>query len=232
MPNSSLVNSPELQHHFMQAEEWLSASDEGTNKAYLGYAALELRYAIERLAVHYWASLVVDTNEKSELLNIGSFKGIEDRIYKLAGHQRKIDRAFDFVELLCRLLGIELAQTRPNIPALSKHWHTCSEVCHIGWALACVSSEVGPQTFSELQRVHRDVSRMVTVHANLLRLDSTKMHDLQRGYVEGMVSDEDVRAFVATQGLQASYVRRTPGAEPIQVGVDIPRARKQEHGNA
>jgi hypothetical protein len=220
----SIVNSPGLQHHLVQAREWLAASSEGTNTAYLGYAALELRYSIERLAVHYWASLVICTEDKSELLNIGSFKTIEVRIYELAGHQRKIDRSFDFVELLGRLLGIDVPMTRPNISALSRHWHACSEVCHIGWALACVSPEVGPQTFKALEIAYHDVLPMVTGATNLVRLDGTKMHDLQRGYIEGTISDEDVRAFAMAEGLHARYVPPAPGTEPVLVGTPIPRA--------
>lgn len=217
MPSLALSHAPTLAHHITQAEAWLALSDSGQNTASLGYAALELRYAIERLAVHFWAGMIKGTNEEAELLEIGSFNKIEARIYELAGHQRKIDKGFEFAELLCRFLGITLSLAKPNIPLLKKHWHTCSEVCHIGWALASQSPEVIASTFAELQKARIEVAAMAAGYSAIPRLDGPRMHKLQRDYIDGAITEEDVRAFVVSEGLKAEY-QATPSASAVPIG--------------
>lgn len=110
MPDVSTKHSPELAHHVRQGIAWLSASAEGENTAALSYAAFELRFAIERLAVHYWRALLNRTPEEKDLRDIESFKRVERRIYELAGHQREIDGHFEFMRIC---LGCHEDQTRP-----------------------------------------------------------------------------------------------------------------------
>jgi len=217
----SLHHSRTLTHHIAQADAWLALSSDGMNTVPLGYAALELRYAIERLAVHYWAGLVAGTQDEAELLAIGSFNKIEARIYELAGHQRQIDRALAFAQLLCGLLGIVVPQGRPSMPTLRKHWHTCSEVCHIGWALVAPEAPVGVDTYKELRSAHADVLEMANGYNAMPRLNNPGLHALQRGYIEGTVSDDDVRSYVAREGLKAEYI--PPGASAgTPIGKAIP----------
>lgn len=121
MPELALQQSSALEHHVKQASVWLAASDTGKNAVPLAYAALELRFAIERLAVHYWAGLVRGTEAEAELMNIGAFKTIENRIYALAGHQREIDKSIEFTELMCGMIGVTLPNGRPNLPVLKKN---------------------------------------------------------------------------------------------------------------
>jgi len=59
MPDVSIQHHPDLMHHVRQGETWLSVSAEGENSAALSYAAFELRFAVERIAIHYWAALLV-----------------------------------------------------------------------------------------------------------------------------------------------------------------------------
>ena len=72
-------HQPGLAHHVRQGVAWLSASGEGENTAALSYAAFELRFAVERLAVHYWATLLDRKPEEQDLREIESFKRIERR---------------------------------------------------------------------------------------------------------------------------------------------------------
>lgn len=212
-----------LAHHVAQCEAWLALSGAGTNTTPLSYAALELRYAIERLAVHYWAGMVAGTPDESELLEIGSFKKIEARIYELAGHQLKINRGFDFAELLSSILGIKLALARPNMPLLRRHWHTCSEVCHIGWALATSVPDFVLKTHAELDTARLDIAAMVSGYQGIPRLDGSKMHQLQRDFIEGRIGEQEVREFVKAEGLNATFAAK-PGAQETAVGTPIPAA--------
>ena len=68
-----------LPHHVQQAEGWLQKSDCGSKTAAISYAALELRYAIERLAVYYWVSLLNRPLTPTEAERLGTYKKLERR---------------------------------------------------------------------------------------------------------------------------------------------------------
>ena len=55
----------------------MSASGAGENTAALSHAAFELRLAVERLAAHYWATLLDRKPEEQDLREIESFKRVE-----------------------------------------------------------------------------------------------------------------------------------------------------------
>jgi hypothetical protein len=224
MPQLSLSHTSTLAHHVAQADAWLALADAGNNTAPVGYAALELRFAVERLAVHYWAGLVAGTEDEKELMDIGPFNKIESRIYELAGHQKKIDRGFEFAETLCAMIGVTLPPGRPNMPTLRRHWHSCSEMCHIGWALSCVTPSVGRDSYETLRKAKEDIAQMVAGIGGLPRMDSPKLHKLQRDFINGQANADDIRAYVAEEGLHAQY---TPpgGGQPIPMGTSIPPTR-------
>src|SRR5512135_1231363 len=99
MADLSTQHNLDLAHHVRQGVTWLSMSSEGENTAALSYAAFELRFAIERLGVHYWAALLNRKPEEQDLRDIESFKRVERRIYELAGHQKEIDDHFEFMRI-------------------------------------------------------------------------------------------------------------------------------------
>lgn len=130
------VRSMDLKHHLEQAKAWLSVCDGGKNTSYLSYAAFELRLAAERLVLQYWADLHPNGIEDKDLRDIRSFKSIQARIYELGGNQKEIDALFSFYQILMRLLQIPSKIVTPNIGRLQRHWHDCSELCHISWSIA------------------------------------------------------------------------------------------------
>ena len=77
MPDVGTHHQPELAHNVRQGVAWVSASGEGENTAALSYAAFKLRFAVERLAVHYWATLLDHKTEEQDLREIESFKRVE-----------------------------------------------------------------------------------------------------------------------------------------------------------
>lgn len=107
MADVSTQHNPDLAHHVRQGIAWLSASAEGENTAALSYAAFELRFAIERLAVHYWRALLNRKPEEQDFRDIESFKRVERRIYALAGHQREIDAHFEFMRIVFGAMKID-----------------------------------------------------------------------------------------------------------------------------
>lgn len=52
-------HQPTLEHHVQQGDVWLAAGAGGENTAALSYAALEYRFAIERLGLHYLGTLLL-----------------------------------------------------------------------------------------------------------------------------------------------------------------------------
>ena len=144
-----------LPHHVQQGEGWLTKSDEGKKSAALSYAALELRYAIERLAVYYWVTLLNRPLTHAEAESLGTYKKLERRIYDLAGHQKAIDGHFAFMRAVMGVLKIPNELPTPHLGKLSEHWQTCSEICHVGWPLACCVDAYRQSTYEALSAIHR-----------------------------------------------------------------------------
>lgn len=227
MPELALQQSPALEHHVNQASVWLAASDKGKNTVPLAYAALELRFAVERLAVHYWAGLVVGTEAEAELMNVGAFKSIESRIYELAGHQREINRSIEFSELMCSMIGVTLPKGRPNLPILKKHWHSCSEMCHVGWALACTSPEIGTQSHDVLVKVAADLEEMLKGMLGLPKIHDAATKEIEQAFIAGTITSDEAKGRLSERGLHAEFTPRA-GDAPIPMGTAVPPTKGME----
>ena len=197
-----LQHKLDLAHHVNQGVAWLSASAEGENTAALSYAAFELRFAVERLAVHYWAVLLNRKLEERDLLDIQSFKRVERRIYELAGHQNEIDRHFEFIRIVLGAMEIDAPFYTPNIGNLSRYWHECSELCHIAWPLSCSVTKVRKDVFVNLTEISRSLSAYVSsLGWPVLKDDAFKV--LEKNFVAGISSSDDVLAYIQRTGLWA-----------------------------
>lgn len=191
-----------LAHHVQQGVAWLSASAAGENTAALSYAALELRFAIERIAVHYWAALLNGKPEERDLRDIESFKRIERRIYELAGHQREIEGHFEFMRIVLRALKIDLHIETPNIGRLSSYWHDCSGLCHIAWPLGCSVPTLRQEAFSRLT----DISSALTQHVNGVgwpMVHDAAFTELRNEFIAGKATRADIQAHIKRTGLWA-----------------------------
>jgi hypothetical protein len=195
-------HEPALAHHVQQGIAWLSASAEGENTAALSYAALELRFAIERIAVHYWATLLNGKLEERDLRDVESFKRIERRIYDLAGHQREIEGHFEFLRIVLRALKVDLPFDTPNIGWLSGYWDECSELCHIGWPLGCSVPELRKEAFTNLT----EISNALAQHVNSVgwpMLPDAAFTELRNQFIAGKATQEDIQAHFEKIGLWA-----------------------------
>ena len=219
MPDVDTHHQPELAHHVRQGAAWLSASGEGENTAALSYAAFELRFAVERLAVHYWATLLDRKPEEQDLREIESFKRVERRIYELAGHQREIDGHFAFMRVVLGSMKIDAPFHTPQIGALSRYWHECSELCHITWPLSCTVPEVRTAAFSVLT----EVAVVLSAHVQSLRwpvLKDAAFSELRARFIAGEATAEDVLAHVQRTGIYAR-AEYTDGRSPHFVGEPV-----------
>jgi hypothetical protein len=220
MPDIGIHHQPELTHHVRQGVAWLSVSGEGENTAALSYAAFELRFAVERLAIHYWATLLDRKPEEQDLREIESFKRVERRIYELAGHQREIDGHFAFMRVVLEAIKIDMSLHTPQIGALSKYWHECSELCHIAWPLSCAVPEVRAAAFTMLT----EVAESLSAHVQSLGwpvLKDAALAELRNKFIVGEAVAEDVLAHIQRTGVWARAVY-TDGRPPHFVGEPVP----------
>lgn len=220
MPDVSIQHRPGLAHHVRQGEAWLSVSAGGENTAALSYAAFELRFAVERLAIHYWAALLDRRPQEHDLRDIESFKRVERRIYELAGHQREIDAHFAFMRIVLGAMKIDMPLHTPKIGALAKYWHECSELCHIAWPLSCEVSELQKTAYSSLTEIAETLSANVESLGWPILKDSS-FADLRNRFVAGDATEEDVLAHVQRTGLWAR-AEFTDGRAPRFVGQPVP----------
>ena len=210
---------PELAHHLHQGEAWLSVSAEGKNTAALSYAAFELRFAVERLAIHYWATLHDRKLAEQDLYAIGSFKRIERRIYELGGHEKEINGHFDFMRIVLGAMKIDMPFNTPKIGKLSKYWDECSELCHIAWPLSCANPEVQKAAYSTLI----EIAKALSDHVQSLGwpiLKDAAFTDLRNRFIAGKVTSEDVLSHVQRIGLWARVI--TDEGEAQFVGDAVP----------
>lgn len=210
----------DLEHHAFQAEAWLGSSANGENTAALSYAALELRYATERLLVHYWATLLNRPLKGSDFDKIKSFQGLQAEIYELGGHQREINAHFEFMRIFFGAIKFDAPVVTPHIGKLTSLWHTCSEVCHIAWVLACTVPELRAETFKALS----DGVELVHTLASSLGWPMPKdreFSDLRRRFVAGEATEDDVLAYMKRVGVWAKV--EYPDGRPSEfVGEAIP----------
>ena len=184
--------------------------------AALSYAALELRFAVERLAIHYWASLLDRRPEEEDLRDIESFKRVERRIYELGGHQREIDEHFAFMRIVLGAIKIDAPFHTPNIGMLSKYWHECSEFCHIAWTLSCAAPEARTAAYAALTEIAGTLSDHVQSLGWPVLKDEAFVN-LRNRFITGAATAEDVVAHLQRTGLwgRAEF---TDGRAPQFVG--------------
>jgi hypothetical protein len=219
----TLRHQNDLSHHIAQGIAWLARSAEGEETAALSYAALEFRFGIERLAVHYWASLLNRKPEADDLRDISSFKRIEKRIYELAGHQKEIDGHFEFMRIVLGALSIDASLLTPPIGRLSSYWHDCSKLCHVGWPLACSAPEVRKVAFASLTAIAEALSAQAASMGWPVLQDAAFV-ELRNRFVGGDASREDILAYIQHTGLWAR-AEYPDGKAPHFVGKPVAPAK-------
>lgn len=214
------VRTMELWHHLAQAGVWLSKSEDGVNTSFLSYAAFELRQATERLALQYWSALHPHGIQERNLKDLKSFKGIEDRIYELGGNQKQINALFSFYAVVLEMIGVKPSIT-PNIGRLKRHWHACSELCHIAWSVVSADPAVQKEKYVLLVEVYEELGRFISGHVGWPDFQDATFCDLKDRFVAGQASADDVRAYLKKIGVWARYVPKDGGPASF-VGKAVP----------
>jgi hypothetical protein len=224
MADVNTNHQPDLAHRVRQGVAWLSASAHGKNTAALSYAALELRFAVERLAIHYWATLLDRSLEGQDLNDTRSFKRVERRIYELAGHQREINGHFAFMRIVLSSLNIDRTLHTPQIGALSRYWDECSELCHIAWPLACTAPEIPKAAFFALTEISETLANYVQ-SLGWPVLKDPAFAELRNRFIPGTATADDVLAHIQLIGIWAKE-EFPDGRAPQFVGEPVPEPMK------
>ncbi len=132
----SLDRNIEMNHFISQARGWLEQSEEGKHSVAISYAAFEIRLAVERICMQYYVKLIGAKEAKASSNELGSFKKMKAKIFSVAGHQKEINKQFEFTRCLLKALNINAVVPTPDLGRLSAIWHDCSEACHIFWNVA------------------------------------------------------------------------------------------------
>ncbi len=197
----ALSRTSNLRHHVDQGAIWLDKCDGGANTVALSYAAFEFRLAIERLAVHYWAQLLNRRPKAEDLYNIRSFERVRKRILELAGHQKEINKHFDFMQVVFDLLEINIRMVAPNVGQLHRHWKECSELCHIGWTLSCSVPELRTQSVKVMQETRETLLDLLNSQNAWPIIHDSAFANLRDQFVAGLATSADVRVYLEKTGL-------------------------------
>ena len=181
----STQRHPDLRHHYIQGKTWLEESEQGKNTTALCYAAFEFRLQIERIGLQHWFALEPEGFEAKELLNARSFKSIENRIYKLAGHQREIDLRYEFARILIGLLKLNFEFTTPKLGQLSSYWHECSELCHIASSFALADAAFAHDAYEYCVKISDFLEDQITSLVTIGKLPDCG--ELQMKFIAGNV---------------------------------------------
>ncbi len=222
MADIRLQHGTGLDHHVNQGAAWLSQCAGGANTALLSYAALEFRFAIEKISVFYWATLLNRRPSEKDMEVIGSFRHIQTSIFELGGNQLKINRHYDFMRIFMKAMQIGLPFHTPDIGLLQRHWGECSELCHVGWPLSVGAPDIGAQAFKQLVAIEDELKRHVSSLGWPVLQDPTIIA-LRDRFVEGTAKEVDVLDYLRSVGVWARA--EFPDGRPNHfVGEPIPKS--------
>jgi hypothetical protein len=204
--------------HIARAKRWIELSVNGADHSAVSYCALELRFAVERFCLEMLVAYGGPSVDETE--RIRSFDFVRNRIYGLLGHQRRIDRHFEFARILLRCLSVEDSLPTPNIGDLHRLWHDCSELLHVTWPLAAALEErSGEQAVATLLAGVAYLSSFATaLKWPVLQTDATS--GLARKFIDEELTAEEVESEIRRIGLYA--VEQRGNAAARFVGKAVP----------
>ncbi|MFL9937214.1 hypothetical protein P0D88_51845 [Paraburkholderia sp. RL18-103-BIB-C] len=209
--NIQLSHSLDLSHHVDQGTAWLVTSEGGALTVPLTYAAFELRFGVERLAMQYLGELRGRPPEVGDLDDLRTYKTMENLIYRLGGHQRQINGHFEFMRMVMSFLKIDSKLITPDFGKLSNYWHTCSDLCHIGGLLALHDAEFAGQAYAELSSIADALKEQVSGLVTWPNISDEGFRTLRATFIEGRIAADDVFRYLKKIGVWAALT--VPGQE-------------------
>jgi hypothetical protein len=207
--------------HLAAGSQWLMATDEGRNSNALAYCGFEFRLALERVALELLLHIrrneeLTDTDIKA-MSKVGNMR---NRIYALVGHQQKINRQVEFMNIILEALKQSFRISSVDLGKLSRYWSDCSELCHMQ-----ISKEYSWDREEGRQSAYKellDIKAFLQDAIQGLTWFSTYDYaqDLLKRYVEGLVTKDEILNKFRETGIYATLtmpdgtVQTFPGFEP------------------
>ena len=196
-----------LSFHHRQGQAWLLGSAQGKHSTPVAYAAFEFRLALERIALEFLVRVQGVDQTKAELLKLRSFKSVEKRIYRVAGHQREIDRGIQFMNLVLGMAGAKFTLAQVDVGRLSKYWHECSDFCHIYFTIASVAAneDLVASEYSLLREVDEYLNQVTSSIVSWSQPKEPWFRELQQGFISGRIGESEITAKLTETGIWGLY---------------------------
>jgi hypothetical protein len=170
--------------------------------------------------LQYWAALQLNGIQEKNFNDLKSFKGIEARIYELGGHQKEIDALFSFYAIVLETIGMKPPVT-PNVGRLKKHWHACSELCHITWSVVSSNPNIQKEAYAHLVETYDELDRFISGNVGWPDIRNSAFFELKEYFIAGKASSDDVRAYLKKIGVWAKFIPND-GGPAFFVGEAVP----------
>lgn len=196
--------------HLRVGTDWLEASGNGRNANALVYCAFEYRFALERIGLELFLAIKSgETLKEADLRVVNKLKNIQGRVYRLVGNQREIDLHIEYINILLEALGQPFEIAKVDLGKAMRHWHQCSEVCHMQ-----ISAEHSWQDAAFRQSVYDELVEVkeflrVILSTNLLtwaKAADGLGRELRDSYVQGRAAKDDILQKLREIGVWARVI--------------------------
>ena len=192
-----------IDYHFYEGKKWLAKSNEGTRSTALSYSAFEFRLALERIIFQYWYTLKEDDLVDKDIDDIRAFKTMQNKIYEITGHQKIINKRFEFSRIPLEMLKIRYQLVTPNFGKMHDFWSKCSELCHVSWTI--ITSNGNDEIMKEQYKMLIETSHFIAESINGIvswsKIISQPLKKMEKEFLEGKISKEYVQDELRKGGL-------------------------------
>lgn len=193
----------DLDYLFYEGKKWLAKSNVGTRSTALAYSAFEFRLALERIIFQYWYTLKEDDLVDKDIDDIRAFKTMQHRIYEISGHQKIINKRFEFARIPLEMLQIRQQLVTPNFGKMHDYWLKCSELCHVSWTI--ITSNGNGDIMKEQYEMLNETSTFIVESINGIvswsKIISQPLKKMEKEFLEGKINKENVQDELKKGGL-------------------------------
>ena len=204
--NLALELDTSVRAHFLQGEEWLNFCEQGQLSRPLSYAGFEFRLALERLAIELLLRIRNGKFESEDQKYLHKVDNINNRIREIAGNQLEIDRKVDFMNLVMAKARIPFRIAKINLGQLAKHWHSCSDLCHISWTVVSKDTNFRESAYQMLVQTHEFLANTYKSVVTWFDLQEKLFVDLQTAFVSGEIGVDEVEQKLDETGVWGLYI--------------------------
>lgn len=167
----------------------------------VSYAALELRFAIERLTIHYWFLALNRKPTDDEIENLG-FKHVRPKLQAAAKRPMAL-RRLELIKILLDALKLDVTLEPPDISKIHRYWDACGEMLHAPWTLGASLQEVQTDAFRQLSEIHEYLVKLATTPTwpNF----EGEFGVLADRFLAGEIGESEIREVILKSGMHATY---------------------------